>query len=67
MKFLAIFKEQAPEKLNEEAVRTFFLKVYKLYKKELFQPFSNTLEENKFSKHFHLLLDSLVVSTAIRG
>ena len=67
MKFLAIFREQSPEKLADETVRSFFLKVYKLYKKELYQPFSNTLEENKFSQRFHLLLDSLVGNTAFRG
>ena len=44
MKFLAIFREQSPDKLTDDNVRNFFLKVYQLYKKELYQPFSNTLE-----------------------
>jgi len=67
MKFLAIFREQAPDKLTDDAVKGFFFKVYKLYKKELYQPFSNTLEENKFSQRFHVLLDSLVQTTPFRG
>jgi hypothetical protein len=39
MKFLAIFKQRTSEKLDEERVKGFFLKVYKLYRKELYQPF----------------------------
>lgn len=66
MKFLAIFKERPLEKLEDEKVKIFFLKVYKLYRKELYQPFENALEENKFSKRFHLLLDSLVQSYPFR-
>ena len=42
MKFLAIFKER-PEQLEDDKIRNFFLKVYKLYKKELYQPFENAL------------------------
>lgn len=39
MKFLAIFKQRSVEKLDEEKVKAFFLKIYKLYRKELYQPF----------------------------
>ena len=44
MKFLAIFKERINVVLNEDKVKNFFMKIYKLYKKELYQPFENTLE-----------------------
>ena len=43
MKFLAIFKDKPNEKLDDERVKAFFLKVYKLYRKELYQPFDNAL------------------------
>lgn len=66
MKFLAIFKDKVGEKLDEEKVKNFFLKVYKLYRKDLYQPFENALEENKFSKRFHILLDILVQTYSFR-
>ena len=40
-------------------MKGFFLKVYKLYRKELYQPFENLIEENKFSRKFHAILDVL--------
>lgn len=43
MKFLAIFKDKPNEKIDDEKVKAFFLKVYKLYRKELYQPFDNAL------------------------
>ncbi len=45
-------------------MKNFFSKAYKLYKKELYQPFLNTLDENKFSKKFHYHLD-LIASTHV--
>ena len=45
--------------MDDERVKTFFLKVYKLYRKELYQPFENLIEENKFSRKFHSILDTL--------
>lgn len=66
MKLLAIFKEVPLTKIDDEKVKTFFLKVYKLYRKELYQPFENALEENKFSKKFHILLDTLVHTSSFR-
>lgn len=66
MKFLAIFKEKPMMKIDDEKVKNFFLKVYKLYRKELYQPFENALEENKFSKKFHILLDTLVQTYTFR-
>ena len=44
MKFLAIFKERPGVTINDEKIKTFFMKTYKLYKKELYQPFENTLQ-----------------------
>jgi|LakMenE01Jun11ns_1017448.scaffolds.fasta_scaffold9633825_1 hypothetical protein len=59
MKFLAIFRQNSIDKLDEEKMKGFFLKVYKLYRKELYQPFENLIEENKFSRKFHAILDAL--------
>ena len=59
MKFLAIFKQRSQEKMDDERMKGFFLKVYKLYRKELYQPFENLVEENKFSRKFHAILDVL--------
>ena len=59
MKFLAIFRQNSIDKLDEEKMKGFFLKVYKLYRKELYQPFENLIEENKFSRKFHGILDAL--------
>lgn len=59
MKFLAIFKDKGIEKQADEKVKTFFLKLYKLYRRELYQPFENSLAENKFSLGFHYMLDSM--------
>lgn len=66
MKFLAIFKQRSIEKFDEEKMKNFFLKLYKLYRKELYQPFENLLEENKFSRKFHVILDSLAKTYAFK-
>ena len=66
MKFLAIFKDKGIEKQDDEKVKTFFLKLYKLYRRELYQPFENSLAENKFSKRFHVLLDSMARNFVFR-
>jgi hypothetical protein len=64
IKILGIFKHRAGEKYDDTKVKYFFAKAYKLYKKELYQPFMNTLDENKFSKKFHYQLD-LIASTTV--
>ena len=64
IKILGIFKHRAGEKYDDTKVKYFFTKAYKLYKKELYQPFMNTLDENKFSKKFHYQLD-LIASTTV--
>lgn len=66
MKFLAIFKQRSIEKFDDEKMKNFFLKLYKLYRKELYQPFENLLEENKFSRKFHVILDSLAKTYAFK-
>jgi hypothetical protein len=66
MKFLAIFKQKNLEKYDDEKMKNFFLKVYKLYRKELYQPFENLLEENKFSRKFYAILDSLAKTYAFK-
>ena len=53
IKFLAIFRERPLEKYEDDKVRAFFLKMYKLYKKELYQPFENALEAVSYT---HLTL-----------
>lgn len=64
IKILGIFKQRAGDKYDDNKVKNFFVKAYKLYKKELYQPFLNTLDENKFSKKFHYQLD-LIASTSV--
>jgi hypothetical protein len=66
MKFLAIFRQRTLEKLDDERMKSFFLKVYKLYRKELYQPFENLLEENKFSRKFHVILDALAKTSTFK-
>ena len=61
---MGIFKHKPGEKYDDIKVKYFFAKAYKLYKKELYQPFINTLDENKFSKKFHYQLD-LIASTTV--
>jgi len=66
MKFLAIFKDKGLEKQSDKKVEAFFIKLYKIYRKELYQPFENWLDENKFSKRFHITLDSLANNYVFR-
>lgn len=44
IKILGIFKHRQGEKYDDTKVKYFFDKAYKLYKKELYQPFANALD-----------------------
>lgn len=72
VKILAVFKQTIMDKSglvdkqDDEKVREFFLKVYRLYRRELYQPFANQLAENKFSKRVHKILDLLAKSTVFK-